>query len=76
MPRYFFHVHDGHEIPDRDGVELSGPEEARDQAVVAAGEALRDKDGRFWNSGKWRMVVVDESGLTICTLNFTGTFGI
>ena len=73
MPRYFFHVHDSKDIPDHDGVELSGPDEARDKAVVAAGEALRDQDGQFWNSGEWRMVVQDESGAVICTLVFSGT---
>ena len=50
MPRYFFHVHDGKDIPDHDGVELSGPEEARSQAVSATGEALKDLGGEFWAS--------------------------
>ena len=72
MPRYFFHVHDGQDTPDEDGVELSGPDEAKGQAVIFAGEALRDKDGAFWNSGEWRMVVVDEAGATVCTLAFSG----
>ena len=43
--RYFFHVHDGKERPDRDGVELTGPDQARKQAVVVSGEALKDLDG-------------------------------
>jgi len=41
MPRYFFHVHDGTERLDRDGIELANPAEARKQAVVASGEAER-----------------------------------
>ncbi len=32
MPRYFFHVHDGHEIRDEDGTELADLAEARAQA--------------------------------------------
>jgi len=33
MARYFFHVHDGEDRPDDEGVELPGPEEARAEAV-------------------------------------------
>lgn len=47
MPRYFFHVREGRDIPDTEGTELSGPEEARKQAVTAAAEALKDLDGGF-----------------------------
>ena len=45
MPRYFFHLKDGHEHLDRDGVELSGLDEVRTQAVIASGEALKDLGG-------------------------------
>ena len=72
MPRYFFNVHDSADSPDRDGVELADAREARAQAVVACGEALRDLDGRFWNSADWRMHVTDENGATICVLTFSG----
>ena len=50
---------------------LAGPEEARAQAVRTAGEMLRDVGGRFWNSGEWRMWVVDENGDIICALKFS-----
>src|SRR5215204_617911 len=33
VPRYFFHVHDGEDLLDREGVELPGPVEAREQAI-------------------------------------------
>ena len=72
MPRYFFHVHDSEEIIDHIGTELANPDEANAQAVTAAGEALRDSDGKFWNSGEWRMRVTDESGATVCSLRFSG----
>jgi|tagenome__1003787_1003787.scaffolds.fasta_scaffold18843817_2 hypothetical protein len=72
MPRYFFHVHDGKERPDRDGIEMADPREARAQAVVACGEALRDLDGAFWKNGEWRMQVADEKGATVCVLTFSG----
>ena len=72
MPRDFFHVHDGTDIPDDDGVELSGPEEARNQAVIACGEALKDLDGAFWESKEWTMTVKDSQGNMVCELKFFG----
>jgi len=72
MPRYFFHVQDGKDIPDRDGVELSGPGEALENAVTACGEALKDLDGAFWESEEWTMRVTDEAGATVCELKFSG----
>jgi hypothetical protein len=72
MPRYFFHVRDSEEIPDREGIELRGPEEARTQAVIASAEAIKDLGRRFWNSGEWQMLVTDENGATVCVLKFSG----
>jgi precorrin-6x reductase len=72
VPRYFFNVHDGRDIPDQEGTELSGPREARDKAVIASGEALKDLNGAFWDSEQWTMVVTDESGATVCELKFSG----
>jgi hypothetical protein len=73
MPRYFFHVRDSTDVPDERGVVLANADEARDMAVKATTEALRDLDGRFWNRAEWQMVVVDEKGASVCTLLFTGT---
>ena len=71
MPRYFFHVQDGSNFVDEDGTELRGVEEARVQAVVAAGEALKDHAAEFWNNGDWFMKVVDEDGGAVCSLRFS-----
>ena len=72
MPRYYFHVRDSRDIPDNEGIELPGPKEARDQAVIACGEALKDLGREFWKSEEWTMTVTDEAGETVCTLNFFG----
>ncbi len=48
MPRFYFHVRDSSEFIDREGVELPSIKEARTQAVIGAGEALKDLDGEFW----------------------------
>ena len=42
MPRYFFNVHDGEAQADARGTELADRDEARRQAVVTAGEMLRE----------------------------------
>ena len=68
MPRFFFNVRDHHDILDPEGVELSGPEEARAQAVIASGEMLRDLGDRFWGGAEWRMWVTDATGKTVCAL--------
>ena len=55
MPRYFFHVHDGKQIPDTQGVDLPGVAEARDQAIAAAGEMIRSDGHTVWNGSDWRL---------------------
>lgn len=72
MPRYFFHVHDGRDIPDEEGIELASPDEARNQAVIASGEMLKDLDGEFWESNEWVLTVKDLQGTVVCELKVSG----
>jgi hypothetical protein len=71
VPRYFFHVIDGKDLPDTEGTELADIEEARAEAVVLSGELLRDLGGRFWNSSEWQIRVEDEAGDKVCALTFS-----
>ena len=71
LPRFFFNIQDGQDFLDQDGTELSGPAEAREQAVIVAGTMLRDNAKQFWNHGGWRLVVFDENGDIVCGLRFT-----
>jgi hypothetical protein len=71
VPRYFFHVIDGKDIPDNDGTELADSEEARSEAVVLSGELLRDLGSQFWNSSEWQIHVEDEAGDKVCALKFS-----
>jgi hypothetical protein len=68
MRRYFFNVRDGANLIDKEGTVLSDVAEAREQAVVAAGEAIRDMGSKFWAGEVWEMNVTDESGATVCAL--------
>jgi hypothetical protein len=71
MPRYFFHVIDGKDIPDTEGTELADIEEARAEAVVLSGELLRDLGGQFWNSSEWQIRVEDDAGDKVCAPTFS-----
>jgi hypothetical protein len=71
MPRFFFNVHDGVDILDDEGMELPGPDEARAQAIITAGEMLKEKGRAFWPAVEWAMEVTDESGGTVCKLKFS-----
>ena len=71
MARYFFHLRDGREYIEEHGVELAGPAEAREEAVINSGEVLRDSGAKFWNGQEWRLWVTDEEGATVCALRFT-----
>ena len=75
MPRYFFNVEGGPYPDPDDGIDLKGAEQARDAAVVMAGEMLKDADGRFWGGPDWRLHVTDEDGATVCMLTIKGTTG-
>ncbi len=67
MPRFFFH--DTGQA-DREGVDLPDRKAARDEAIRAAAEILKDIDGAF--SGKqWVMTVEDEAGNFVLELTFS-----
>ena len=66
MPRYYFDV-DG-APDDDDGVELPDFPAARAQAIIAAGEMLRDLDGALIED--WIMRVTDEARQRVLTLHF------
>ena len=71
MPRYFFHVQDGHDLPDREGVELPSPAEAREQAIATAGEMIRQSGIVLSDGSVWTMRVVEENGREVFTLRFS-----
>jgi hypothetical protein len=75
MPRYFFHVQDGQDFTDEEGIVLADPDAARVMAVITSGEMLKAFAGKFWVERDWRMHVTDEQGATVCDLRFSGTAG-
>jgi hypothetical protein len=47
MLRYFFNVHDGKDLPDDRGTDLADRDAAHRQAIVAAGEMLKESSKSF-----------------------------
>jgi Domain of unknown function (DUF6894) len=68
MARYFFHIHNGQDLPDGSGTDLPDAIHAREEAIKTASELLRGDGDDFWNSPDWTMRVTDERGLPVFTI--------
>ena len=71
MPRYFFNVYDGKDLPDNRGVDLADRDTAHREAIVTAGEMLKETGRKFLRGDVWEMHVTDEAGATVCRLRFS-----
>jgi hypothetical protein len=72
VPRYFFHLHDGRDIPDVGGIDLPDMQAVRAQATKTAGQMLMEAEGKF--SGEdWRMNVANEAGQLVLSLRISAT---
>jgi len=74
VARYLFHIKDGRDIPDPDGIDLPDMKAVRSQAqaTATAGEMLRELDGTF-SDEDWRMEVANEAGQLVLTLRISAT---
>jgi hypothetical protein len=79
MPRYYFHVEDDRTSLDEEGVQLRDMEAARQEALTAAGDMLRNGAGTsVWAGKPFRMWVTDQpggGGKTFFTLRFSASEG-
>jgi hypothetical protein len=72
MPRYFFHVIDGLEIRDDQGVDLPHMNAVRAYAMQASGDMLKGGGHPdLWNGEDWKMIVTDEAGREVAILRFS-----
>jgi hypothetical protein len=72
MPRYYFHIMDGHALIDTEGTEVRDLSDARSQAIDTAGSLLSEKGRELWGKGReWTMTVADDTGLVVFTLCFS-----
>ncbi len=73
MPRFFFHTQTDTRETDTEGMEISGPIEARRQAIKTCGEMMRDAPEGFWGSRPWHVTVTDSTGLILWEIYVDGT---
>jgi hypothetical protein len=62
VPRYYFDLADHDDDEDDVGVELENADAARVEAVVFAGDYLRDNPGLVWDGTRFSVRVRDEDG--------------
>lgn len=63
MPTYFFHIRHGkYASASPDGIELSGPEAARQEAAMMCSDMARDIVSELGDNPEWRMEVTDAAG--------------
>ena len=70
MPVFYFHVRDGEDLSDDEGIDLADVDSARLAAIKLCGFLLRDDAKRFAPGQDWHMEVTDGTGLTLIRLNF------
>ena len=68
MPRYFFHIVDGGLDPDLEGTELPDAQRARCEAIVYAGQTIRDRPDIVTRDGELRVEVTSEGGMLVTTV--------
>ncbi|MBE7180821.1 MAG: hypothetical protein INR71_06360 [Terriglobus roseus] len=73
MPRFYFNVFDGLLAVDPDGVELSGVEAVREEAIRISGGII-GRDAALISAGDtWAMEVTDQLGRRLLHLTFSIT---
>ncbi len=75
MPRFFFHTNNPAErtVQDDEGMEFPSVHEAKCQAVVYAGQLLRDVAEKFWDNADFELTVTNDHGLILFTMRVVGT---
>lgn len=60
MPKFYFNIKDGEELPDEFGTELPDMAAARKEAVHVAAQFIRDRaDDALWSGTPWQLDVTD-----------------
>lgn len=76
MPRYFFHLQDGQETRDEEGVQLPDVAAARDVALENARSMVCEDVMNGQLNLDNRIEVTDEQGAILLTLTFREAFEI
>ncbi len=71
MPRYFFDIGEDRYDKDTEGTDLADDDEARVQAVVFAGDYLRDHPEVVWEGSRFSVTVRGEGDVVLQTIMVT-----
>ncbi len=73
MPRYFFDIDNHERYVDDEGTELANADEARMQAVIFAGDYLREHPALVRNGSQFSVAVRDEGGTVLLSVAVTAS---
>lgn len=73
MPRYFFDIVNHDRYVDDEGTELASADEARVQAVIFAGDYLRENPGLVGDGGHLSVTVRDHAGTVLLNVAVTAS---
>ncbi|MES3153841.1 DUF6894 family protein [Sphingomonas faeni] len=73
MPRYFFDIDNHRHDVDEVGTDLESDDDARVQAVIFAGDYLRDHPDIVWDGSRFAVVVRDEADTVLLSVLVTAT---
>jgi hypothetical protein len=71
MGRYFFHLHDGIDIPDTIGSEHPDLASVRAEAVESISERTRGRLLHTADTSAWLMNVTNEAGFTVMVVSLS-----
>ena len=77
MARFFFHIHDGQDFEDEVGTNLSSISQARQQALLLAGQMLHGGAMATPRTGaEWVLQVTDDAASPVFTLRISVDDGL
>jgi hypothetical protein len=74
MPRFYFHTNLPSErnVQDDEGCDYASVHDAKCEAVVYAGQLLKDTGEHFWDTGDFELTVTDDKGLVLFAMRVVG----
>ncbi len=73
MPRFYFHVRDGKDFPDHEGMLLTDTQVALREAITFAGRIISEESHTLSASDDWHLELCDEDGALLFRLDFRVT---
>ena len=72
MPRYFFHTQNSSRVTDTEGTNLADHQAARHEAILTAGQLMRDGVNAFWGTRPWSVTVTNDDDVVLMEISMDG----